>query len=188
MNAPGMFRVYRRAQGESARTSKKLRPLRKGVADIALRAQVSSEINNRFMDGLATFSDQTSMRELLSDLRRAWNKNGRRVRALDPIGKDCQLLEAISDPIFSVSGITNAALRQPLSRTAWGAGRTDKQLSARISRHLRLLPWPGRRDHGLIRKIPNRRRYHLTAKGRQLTTAVNAMLAASIQQLMDMAA
>jgi hypothetical protein len=183
MNAPGMFRVYRRAQGESARRPKKLRSLRKGVADIALRAQVSQEINNRFMDGLATFSDQSPMRDLLSDVTRASTKNGRRVRALDPIGKDRQLLEAISDPAFSVSGITNAALRPQLSRTAWGAGRSDKQLSARISRHLRLL-----RDHGLIRKIPNRRRYHLTAKGRQLTTVLNAMLAASTQQLMDMAA
>jgi hypothetical protein len=183
MNAPAMFRVYRRAQGESARRPKKLRPLRKGVADIALRAQVSQDVNNRFMDGLATFSDHTRMRDLLSDPTRASIKNGRRVRGLDLTGKDRQLLEAISDPAFTVCGITNAALRQQLSRTAWGFGRTDKQLSARISRHLRLL-----RDHGLIRKIPNRRRYHLTPKGRQLTTALNAMLAASTQQLMDMAA
>ena len=33
INAPDMFRVYRRAQGESSIAPKKLRPLRKGVAD-----------------------------------------------------------------------------------------------------------------------------------------------------------
>ena len=68
-----------------------------------------------------------------------------------------QLLQAISDPAFTVSGITNAVLRKKLCSTTWGAGRTDKQLSARITRHLCLL-----RDHGLIRKVPNRHRYHLT--------------------------
>lgn len=183
LNTPGMFHVHRRAQGEPADAPKKLRPLRKGVADIPLRAQVSQEVNNRFMDGLATLSDQTPMRELLRDLTRGSTKNGRRVRALDPTGKDRELLEALSDPVLSVSGITNASLRQQLRATAWGARRTDKQLSARISRHLRLL-----RNHGLIRKMPNRNRYQLTAKGRQFTTALAAMLAASTQQLTEMAA
>ncbi len=93
------------------------------------------------------------------------------------------LRQVISDPDFTVSGMSNAALRKKLASTPWGAGRTDKQLSARITRHLRIL-----RDHGLIRKIPNRHRYHLTDKGRQLTTALNAMLSASTEQLLDMAA
>jgi DNA-binding HxlR family transcriptional regulator len=52
-----------------------------------------------------------------------------------------------------------------------------------VSWHLRLL-----RDHGLIRKVPNRHRYHLTDKGRQLTSALHAMLCASTERLLDMAA
>ena len=84
---------------------------------------------------------------------------------------------------FAVSGITNAALRKKLCTTSWGAGRTDRQLSARVSRHLRLL-----RDHGLIRKLPNRHRYHLTNNGRQRTSALHAMLSASTEQLLKMAA
>ena len=39
INMPAMFRVYRRAQGQLHTARKKLRPLRKGVADIPLRAQ-----------------------------------------------------------------------------------------------------------------------------------------------------
>jgi len=183
MNAPEMFKVYRRAQGEPSTASKKLRQLRKGVADVPLRASVSQQINNRFMDNLAAFPDQTPLRDLLGDLTRPFRKNGRRIRALEPTSKDRELLEALNDPAFSLSGITNACLRKRLSSTAWGRGRTDKQLSARISRHLRLL-----RDHGLIRKLPNRRRYHLTNKGRKFITAVSSALAASTQQLMKMAA
>ena len=183
INAPNMFRVHRRAQGQRRSAPKKLRPLRKGVADIPLRAQVSQEVNQRLMDELSTFSDHTPLSDLLSPHVHARTKEGRRVRALDLSGKDRPLLEAISDSRFTVSGITNAALRKKLCSTPWGAGRTDKELSARVSRHLRLL-----RDHGLIRKLPNRHRYHLTDKGRQLTTALHAMLSASTEQLLDMAA
>jgi len=65
----------------------------------------------------------------------------------------------------------------------WATGRTEPQLSARLSRHLRLL-----RDHGLIRKVAHRHRYHLTDKGRQLTTALHAVLSASTEELLSMAA
>jgi len=183
VNMPGMFRVYRRAQGQPQTARKKLRPLRKGVADIPLRAQVSQEVNNRLMGQLSTFTHKTPLIELLAPHVRSCTKEGRRVRALDFSGKDRQLLQVISDADFTVSGLSNAALRKKLASTPWGSGRTDKQLSARISRHLRLL-----RDHGIIRKVPNRHRYHLTDKGRQLTTALNAMLSASTEQLLDMAA
>ena len=66
INMPKMFRVYRRAQGEAHTARKKLRPLRKGVADIPLRAQVSQEVNNRLMDTLSTFSDHTPLIDLLA--------------------------------------------------------------------------------------------------------------------------
>jgi hypothetical protein len=183
INMPYMFKVYRRAQGQSRNAPKKLRLLRKGVADIPLRAQVSQEVNNRLMDELSTFTSKTPLIELFAPHVRSRTKLGRPVRALDISGKDRELLQAISDPAFTVSGITNAALRKKLCSTPWGAGRTDKQLSARITRHLRLL-----RDHGLIRKLPNRHRYHLTDKGRQLTTALHAMPSASTEQLLDIAA
>jgi DNA-binding HxlR family transcriptional regulator len=52
-----------------------------------------------------------------------------------------------------------------------------------MSRQLRLL-----RDHGLIRKLPHQKRYLVTHKGHELTTALNALLAASTKQLMDIAA
>jgi hypothetical protein len=183
ISMPDMLRVYRRAQGQPHAARKKLRLLRKGVADIPIRVQIYQEVNNRLMDELSTFSNTTPRIDLLAPYVRARTQKGRRVRALDLSGKDRLLLQALSDPSFTVSGITNAGLRKMLRDTACGAGRTDQQLSARVSRHLRLL-----REHGLIRKLPNRHRYHLTDKGRQLTTARNAMLSASTEQLLDMAA
>jgi hypothetical protein len=44
------------------------------------------------------------------------------------------------------------------------------------------------RDHGVIRRLPKARRYHLTSSGRALVTAVLAALAASTEELAKIAA
>jgi hypothetical protein len=183
MNQPGMFQVHRRAQGEPEAAGKRLMPLRKGVADTPLRAQISQDINNRFMDNLAAARSETPVRQLLDCVVKSFTKEGRRIRALEPAGKDRPLLQAISDPAFCISGLANSDLREKLRGSSGYKNMSGKQLSAKVSRQLRLL-----RDHGLIRKVPRRKRYHLTRRGRELTTALNALLAASTQQLMDIAA
>lgn len=183
MNNPAMFRVWRRPEGQSRSRVKRYMPLRKGIADIPVRARVAGEVNNRFMEQMATVRDDTPLRDLLKNLTRPFTDQGRRVRALDITGKDRELLLALADPQYAVGGLTNLQLRNALKGTDWARRGTDKQLSARISRHLRLL-----RDHGIIRKLPKRRRYALTSTGRSLSTALHALLAASTQQLMESAA
>lgn len=183
MNHPEMFRVYRHAQEQCRDEPKRLLPLRKGVADIVLRTQVSQDINNRFMENLMTAKCDMPVREMLDKVVKPFVKDGRRIRGLDLTGKDLALLQAISEPAFCIDGLDNSALREKLTGKPGYEKRTTKQLSAKISRQLRLL-----RDHGLLRKLPRQKKYILTPKGQKLTTALNAMLAASIQQLMDKAA
>jgi hypothetical protein len=183
INDPSMFKVYRHAQGESKRTPKRRLALRKGVADIPLRAQVSQDINHRFETQLATLQTNTSLQEVIAGLCKGRMQSGRRIRGLDITGKDRVLLLAMSDSSFELSGITNQALRQKLSGQMGFRHLTDKQLSAKVSRQLRLL-----RDQGLIRKYPRQRKYGLTTKGRQLTIALPALLNASVKELMDIAA
>jgi DNA-binding IclR family transcriptional regulator len=74
-------------------------------------------------------------------------------------------------------------LRQHLKNTKIADGCTDKQLSAKISRYLRLL-----RAHGIIRKLPRQNRYQLTVKGVRLSNLINAFLAASTEKPMKIAA
>jgi len=127
INHPAMFKVFRRAQGESTWAPKRRLPLRKGVADIALRAHVSQDINNRFMDQLATCTHEKPLRELFETVSsRPKQKDKRRVRALDLIGKDRALLQAISDPAFTLSGFTNKALRKKLQGQLGYTGRSMK--------------------------------------------------------------
>ncbi|MCP4715546.1 MAG: hypothetical protein GY868_10560, partial [Deltaproteobacteria bacterium] len=133
INNPGKFRVFRHKQGQSPTESKSRLPLRKGVMDIPIRAAISQQVNNRFMDDLSTLHNESPARELINEITRPVTKTGRRFRALDPTGKDRDFLELISDPAFRVSGLTNKMLRQQLSDTRFGSDRTDKQLSAKFS-------------------------------------------------------
>ncbi len=183
MNDPKMFKVFRHAQGESETQPKRRLEIRKGVADITLRTQVSQEINDRFTQQLATYQDDMALKDLLAGICKAKTKSGKRIRGLDITGKDKALLLSISDPAFGISGINNKALRVKLSGQSGFKKLTDKQLSAKVSRQLRLL-----RDHGLIRKLPRQRKYCLTAKGRQISIALPALLNASVAELMNKAA
>jgi predicted transcriptional regulator len=65
----------------------------------------------------------------------------------------------------------------------WAKGATGKKLSSKLSRSISLL-----RSHGLLRKLPKQHKYVLTDKGRKITTALNALLAASTEDLVKLAA
>jgi hypothetical protein len=182
INNPGMFRAPRHVQGQNPEEPKRLLALRKGVADAALRAKVSGQVNGRFLDNLAAAQCETPVREILDPVLKPRARDGRRVRALDPAGKDRALLQAIGAPELCVSGVCNRMLRERLQGQT-GYEMTERQLSAKISRQLRLL-----RDHGLIRKLGRQNKYALTKKGQELAAAIGAMLAASTKQLMEIAA
>jgi len=183
MNNPGKFRVYRHAEGQDKSEAKKLMPMRKGVADIKVRAQVSDDRIKSFTEHLSTFEDKTPIKELMSSVLEPFTLKGKRIRSLDITGKDREFLIAISDPVFDVNYITNKQLQATFASLPWAKGLSQKQLSSKISRHLRLL-----RDHGLIKKVPNQHKYNLTKKGREITTALNVMLSASTNDLLKISA
>ena len=158
-------------------------PIRKCIADITTRAKVSISITDRFTEQMASFEETTSLEELISTVSSPVVKDGKRIRALDVFGKDLPFIRALSDPAFGVLAITNKGLQSKLAGTVWGGCKTTKQLSGKISRHLSML-----RKHGLIKKLPNQRKYELTDKGRKLTTAVNVALASPVESLLKLVA
>lgn len=183
MNNPGKYKVHRHKEGQDKTDPKNFLPMRKGIADIHLRSKVSSDRINSFTEQIATVSGKTPLANLLENISSHTTQNGKKYRGLDVAGKDRDLLKAISDPKFNVSSITNKALQEKLGNSEWSNGMTGKKLSSRISRNLSLL-----RAHGLIRKLPNQRKYILTDKGRKITTALNAALSASTEDLINLAA
>ena len=182
MNNPARYRIYRTAEGDSG-GQKKLRHMRKGVADIVPRTQISSARINSLTEQVATLENETTVGDILAKVSMRIKSKGKSFRALDVTGKDLALLQAISDPRYFVDAITNKHLQSALGASSWANGLGGRKFSARISRHLRLL-----RAHGIIKKMPTQHKYFLTAKGRLLTTSLNQFLAASIADLAALAA
>ncbi len=161
------------------------RPLRKGVADLHRRAQVSQRANATYLDTLAAVEDTTPLAQLLDQVSKPTSYRSRRVRALrigDP--QDLALLKTLSRGEFATAGFQNRDLRSLLYPTSKTRSKAEeRRLSAKVGRQLRLL-----RAHGLIRKVPKSHRYRLTAKGQLLTAALFAARQASVKQLLAQAA
>jgi hypothetical protein len=163
------FKVFR-AKEDDPRGHKKWLPLRKGVADMHRRAQVSQAANERYLESMATVEEKTPLGELTKRLCRPVRWEGKRVRALNPLSAaDARLLETVNRGEFAINGFRNRDLRKLLYKET-SDPVTHKKQSAAVTRQLRLL-----RAHGLIRKVPRTHRYLLTKRGR---TSINALLVA----------
>lgn len=183
MNDPSKYKIHRHSENQNLSEPKKYLPIRKGIADINVRAKVSSDIVDRFTEHMSTVKSDERLGYLLDSVCAPLKGKKKNIRALDVFGKDAELLRAISDPIFDVSAITNKELQKKLIDTPWAKNMSGKQLSGRISRHLSLL-----REHGLIKKLPIQHKYSLTEKGRKLTTSLCAAHASSVADLLKSAA
>lgn len=173
------FKVFRPLQDQPQRVLA-WRPLRKGIADLHRRAQLSQRANDSYLEALATVEDTTPLHQVFDHVAQPLTYHNRRVRALrigDP--NDIALLQAVSRGEFATAGFRNRDLRRLLHPTHVNSSTADiRKLSARISRQLRIL-----RAHGLIRKIPKSHRYRLTSKGHQLTAALSAIRQTNLKRL-----
>lgn len=161
------------------------RPMRKGVADLHRRAEVSQRANERYLDALSIVEDTTPLADIFDQVAHHVLWKNQRVRALRLSDHDdIALLAAISRGEFSVAGFRNRDLRLHLRPDAADAEPAEvRKISARVGRQLRML-----RAHGLIQKIPKTHRYKLTLKGIRLTAAVTAARGATLKQLLQEAA
>lgn len=180
------FKVYRpRHDSPDDPNTLAWRPLRKSVADLHRRAEISQRSNETYLDALGEVNDETPTGTILDAVSRPATYRGRRIRALR-IGdaEDLELLTAISRGEFTTNGLRNRDLRAILYPTKKKLTDADvRRLSSRISRLLRML-----RAHGVIRKIQKTHRYQITERGRLLTAAIFATRATSIKRLLRDAA
>jgi len=183
MQDPEDFKVYRRPEGSPDSPLAWLR-MRKGIADLHRRAEVSQKANERYLNALASVDDSTTLGELISRLSKPVVWNGKRVRPMHPFeDQDRRLLEIISRGEFTINGLRNKNLQPLLYPTPPKSTQERRRRSSAVSRRLRLL-----RAHHLIRKIPGTHRYHLTPIGRQIATAVIAAYSATVNLLIPKAA
>jgi hypothetical protein len=183
MEDPEDFKVYRRPEGDPEASLSWLR-MRKGIADLHRRAEVSQKANDRYLNAFTSVDDSTSLRELVGRIEKPARWNGNRVRALHPFDEqDRLLLEAISRGEFLINGFRNKDLQALLYRTVPTSEQDRRRRSSAVSRKLRLL-----RAHHLIRKVSGTHRYHLTLRGQQTATGVLAACNATVNLLIPKAA
>lgn len=189
LNDAGPFKVHRKAQQQASRTNREAppkkawRPLRKAVADVPRRAQICQGVNDRYLQAMAKVEDDTPLGELTEQLCQPTTWHGRRVRALNLLGDDCELLTAVSRGEFALQGFRNKDLRELLYSTPTADPQEARRRTTAVYRRIRLLL-----GHKLIHKIPKTHRYQLTELGRTLTAAILHAQQATTSQLLTLAA
>lgn len=183
VNAPERIKVYRPAEG-GEQTDKAWRPMRKGLADLHRRAQVSQRANERYLAALGDVDSDTTLGQVLTPLCARVSRQGRRVRGLRPwSAEDRELLGFIARPEYLLAGFSNGDLARELFPAQAGTPDGRRAASGKTGYRIRLL-----RAHGLIRKLPRTRRYRITEKGRQAATALLLAQQATLKQLTPKAA
>src|SRR6266540_4310025 len=112
LNTVKDFRVYRPKEGDP-QGGLAWRSLRRGIADLHRRAEVSRKATERYLDALASVDQDTTLQEVLHRLGQPRYWHGRRVRALQPFAlDDRQLIQAISRGEFTLNGVRNRDLQR----------------------------------------------------------------------------
>ena len=179
---PQEFSSYRRPEGKP-KEKKRWMTLRRGVADLKGRAEVSHKANERYLEALASTGGTVPLFEWVQKTCQPLTKAGQRYRALNPWApEDGRLLELINQGEFAINGFRNRDMRAAYFKSR-ATEQETKRRTGWIGRRLRLL-----RAHGLIQKVSRTHRYVVTPKGRMTITALLAARKADAGQLTKMAA
>jgi hypothetical protein len=179
LNDVSDLKVYRPKEG-GLEDDLAWRRLRRGVADLHRRAQLSQAANERYLDALSSVDDGATLEERLRRITAPSTWKGKRVRALHPFAADdMALLAGVSRGEFTLNGLRNRDLRQVLYGDERAVPPAEvRRRAGRVTRQLRLL-----RAHGLLQKVPHTHRYQVTSQGRQIITAILTACHTPIAQL-----
>lgn len=182
INNPEEFKVYRTSE-QDPEGAKSWRTMRRGVADLHRRAEVSQAANERYATAAAALRETTPVKEVAARLCQRAKAPGktptRKVRALNPLAAgDGSLLEAVNDPKFAVAGLRNRDLVTMLYAQPARTPEEQRRRSGRVTRLIRLL-----RGHGLLHKVPHTHRYQVSPEGRKTIAALLAARNANTESL-----
>jgi len=172
------FKVFRPTEG-NPNGRKAWHPMRKGIADLQRRAQISQASNSRYLDALASVDTSIPLGVMVGKICQPTQWNNKRVRALRPCSQeDTQLFQIVNRGEFAVNGFRNRDIQNLLFDSKASTPDEKRQRSAQVSRLLRML-----RAHGLIKKVNATHRYVLTTNGRDILTAILSAQKITLQQL-----
>jgi hypothetical protein len=153
--------------------------MRKGVADIPKRAEVSAASNGRYLEALSAVKTPLPLKTLTEKLGQPVQWKDKQTRGLNLLAReDAALLQAAGRGEFLINGLRNRDLQILLYAKPTDDPKEKRRRSGQVTRKLRML-----RAHGLIQKLPHTHRYMVSEKGRQVITALLAAREADIEKL-----
>lgn len=183
-NDPRDLKALRTPEGAPPETKPKWQRMRKGVADLPRRCEVSQASNERYLDGLAPIETAETVGETLGPLSHPTHWKKRSVRGLNVLRQeDSALLSAIGKAEFFLTGFRNRDLRAILFDAEASSPEEAKRRANKVTRLIRML-----RAHKLIQKIPKSTRYQITPHGQQVLTALKATQNTAVEALTQLAA
>lgn len=178
INNPRRFKVRRRTKRQGKLQLNWL-PLRKGIADLGRRVELSRAANSRYLDALSVVGNPKPVHRILDPVSKPVEQQGRRYRALRPISpEDSRLFGVVLRGEFVLQPMRNADLRRALSPAGEAEPKTSAKNSARVSRQLGML-----RAHGLMQKLTNSNSYRVTKKGHEVMSTAIKFRAADLALL-----
>lgn len=176
------LKVYRASETDPD-GEKSWRIMRKAVADLPRRAQVSQGANTRYLKALAAVDATTPLGRIADAVGQPVLRDGRRFRGLQPLsGPDADVAKILLRGEFTIHGFRNRDIRQLLHPGPCSDEQRRRQ-AGQVTRLLRLF-----REHRLIYKIKGTHRYQLTAHGHRTLPAFLAARNANAEQLNQLAA
>ena len=160
INDPREFKVFGAVRHHDGSESQQWKPMGKSISNLYRYAQVSKACNQRFIDAMVDIVPVRSVQQEIGAVCSGKTVKGKRIPGFNVWAPDVlRIMEAVSDGRYLVNGFRN----KDVGKTIFPDMQDAKKRSSRISRTLKKL-----RQHGLIKKVPRSRRYHVTSKGRRI--------------------
>jgi len=167
INNPSDFRVLRFNTDRRGRRSGRWMRMNKGIHNLWRHVQIGEATNRRYLDALAEVKPTGAAIAQLDSLCHQRIRLGHRFARFNPVSHaDAELFQAVLCGSHLLNGLSN----RDLQRHLWATPPADPaQTRSRCRRVCRLIA--KLRGHGLLAKIPGRRRYRVTLLGRRLLAA-----------------
>jgi hypothetical protein len=141
--------------------------MRKGIHNLWRYVQIGEATNRRYLDALAQVKPTGAAVAELDFLCRPRVRQDTRVARFNPVSReDTTLFNAVLSGAHVIGGLSNGDLQRQLWNHPANNPREARRRCRRVCRLVQKL-----RGHGLLAKVPGRRRYRVTLRGRRLLTA-----------------
>jgi hypothetical protein len=163
INQPGEFQVYRECQHQDGSTSMGWFGMCKGVGNVHHYQSHALACNRRYLEALAVVEDPTPGYDDLRTVTEPRRHQGRSYAGFNPArAEEVRLFTAVLAGDHIAQGFRNQDIRV----SVYGATHDQRQRqrhSAAVGRLLKRL-----HVRGLLAKVPHRRRWRVTARGRRI--------------------